>query len=958
MNMISCTQLDSVGISTLVEDGECIFVDRDNRRLPLGYASRRRSDDLFVIQGVVVQPQYKSFSMSMEKSGEENAQGLELWHRRLGHVSKERVKQLTSGIVEGIDMNDKPQRIDCRPCVEAKQSKSPATGRLAKGDVHHVVHSDIIGPIEPRTIGGARYIIVFMVEASRYAKVYVVKKRNEVFSCFKEFQAWIERKTDVLVKRFHSDNAKEYEALRPYLKEEGIEQSFSTAYTPQSNGLAERYNRTLLDRIRSMIQAASLDMNFWGEAALHAAYLTNVTGGKANEGRTPFEVIYGVKPSLEKIRVFGCEAYIHEPKEKRHWKLSTRGKPGILLGHENGMYRVWDLDRKEIRVSKHVIVDESIFPGAQLQGSKDEESSESEVSISLNEAGTLPTDEKSSRNTVEAYEESSGTEVQGDGASSERRYPRRTRVAPDRYVASTARRGVHNEDMPTLRMAMESDDAENWKVAIQSELNSLQKTGTWSFVDKPKNAKAILCKWVLKKKRKADGEVSRYKARLVICGNLDNAPIAHTFAPVVDFTVVRLVLAVAAQRKWLVHQVDYSNAFLQGRLDRKVYMTVPTMLDNVPSGKVCLLQKSLYGLREAPRIWYELLSKDLKAIGLEPMPSAPCVFRGNGVLVLCYVDDLLVMAENEARLKSLKRKLAEKLPANDMGLATDFLGMKLIHGNGHITLLQSKYSEALVKNMELVECRGAIVPCDPSVDMSTPSEEAADKGFPYRSVIGSLLYIATHTRPDIAVAASMLARIVEKPSMKHQKAAIKVVKYLKAAPKLGLKLSAGKGDQLSAYVDANWAGEPGAKRRSRTGIVIFYGEAAVYYTTVLQKGVTLSSTEAEYVALSESSKVIVWLRRVLEELGIAQETTTVFEDNAGTFKWASAHIAEDFRRSKHVDLRYHHVREQVREKTIKLVKVPTSGMVADFLTKPLSSFGIRKALERVQVIRHDGEEAY
>ena len=225
------------------------------------------------------------------------------------------------------------------------------------------------------------------------------------------------------------------------------------------------------------------------------------------------------------------------------------------------------------------------------------------------------------------------------------------------------------------------------------------------------------------------------------------------------------------------------------------------------------------------------------------------------------------MAKDEVKLKDLKAKLAEKLPANDMRLAIDFLGMKIAHGEGYVTLIQSKYAEALVKNMGLVNCNGSLIPCDTSIDLSTASEEAADKDFPYRSIVGSLLYIATHTRPDIAVATSILARYVDSPSKKHQKAATKVVKYLKETPELGLKLAAGDGNQLVAYVDANWAGEPGAGRRSRTGIVLFYGKAAVYYTTALQKGVTLSSTEAEYIALSEAAKQITWLRRVLNELG-------------------------------------------------------------------------------------------
>lgn len=268
-----------------------------------------------------------------------------------------------------------------------------------------------------------------------------------------------------------------------------------------------------------------------------------------------------------------------------------------------------------------------------------------------------------------------------DSAVTTHRYPERVRSAPDRYVANTARRCCHDDNNPKLRMALDSMNKDKWEEAIKSELDSLTNNGTWEIVDKPNNSMLIYCKWALKKKRTADGELSKYKARLVICGKLDNVPIAHKFAAVVDFTVVRLVLAVAAQKGWLIHQVDYSNAFIQGSLDRKVYMHVPKMIKKVPEGKVCLLRRSLYGLREAPSIWYALLSKELRAIGMNSLASAPCVFVGDGDMILCYVDDLLVMAEDEIKLSSLKQKLAEKLPANDMGLSTDFLGIDPVANN-------------------------------------------------------------------------------------------------------------------------------------------------------------------------------------------------------------------------------------------------------------------------------------
>ena len=238
-------------------------------------------------------------------------------------------------------------------------------------------------------------------------------------------------------------------------------------------------------------------------------------------------------------------------------------------------------------------------------------------------------------------------------------------------------------------------------------------------------------------------------------------------------------------------------------------MNVPKELTRKTEVKACRLLKSLYGLREAPIIWYKLLSEILNSIGLKPMETARFVFRGHDVIVLIYVDDLLIIAETEDTMSRTKTKLLQVLPSKDLGISIDFLGMKLNHGKGYVQLSQDKYVEGLIREHGLETSAGSKVPSDPAVDLSVCSEEAADVEFPYRSIVGSLMYIATHTRPDITVSTSMLAKHVESPSMKHQQATVKLLRYLKSTCRLSLTLRSGDSDQLSCYVDSNWAGERG-----------------------------------------------------------------------------------------------------------------------------------------------------
>lgn len=968
VSMVSCAQLDKSGISTTISNGRCIFTDRYENENAIGYATRRRVDGLFILNGMVI-PKETSVAFVGRTKVKETEQGVDLWHQRLGHISKDRVRNMTGEFVTGMSLSDEAERIDCTTCVESKQHKASATGTLVKENGRDAIHSDIIGPIRPRSLGGGRYLLCFIVGQSRFGKVFVIKKRSEATERFKEFKAWVERQTQMLIKQFHSDGAKEYLKMGDFLVAAGIDQTQSTAYTPQSNGIAERYNRTLLDKTRAMLIQSGLPMSFWGEAALHAAYLSNITGSSVLKDKTPHELLFNHKPDLSKLRVFGCAAYVHQTKERRKLKLSKRSTPGILVSHQDGMYHVWLPETRKVVASKHVKFDEMLFPATDKGASEllgqsvefDEPLAPNEEYIDIS-LPILMNDVSEEESIVEP--ETQGAEVNnGDIIQDQEgvvengpRYPQRNRSAPEFYRANAARQ-ENDDDTPTLRSALEGDESDKWKLAIKDELTALQNMNTWKIINKPPKVKVIYCKWVLRKKRTADGLLAKYKARLVICGNRDTDTVHETYAPVVDFTIVRLILAIAVQRGWLIHQVDYSNAFLQGDLNRTVYMEIPKCFEGDTDGKVCSLMKSLYGLREAPRIWYKLLSKELCEIGLKPLPSAPCVFIGDDVIVLCYVDDLLLIASSEKKLAELKSKLSSRLPANDLGEATDFLGIKLVRKKDGITLVQSKYTESLIAEMGMGSCRDMTIPHDPSIDLSLSEGELMDDEFPYRRIVGIMMYISTHTRPDIAVVVSMLARHVNAPTKIHQNAALKLLKYMKATSKYGLKLQTGDSNQLSAHVDSNWAGESGSGRRSRTGIVIYYGNALVHYNSTLQKCIALSSTEAEFVALSESTKILLWLRRVLNELSIPQETTRISEDNSGAVKWVTGNVAQDFRRSKHIELRYHHICEHVQSKAVDVVKVSTKDMHADFLTKCLGRAQLIDACNNVGVVNNDTEKA-
>lgn len=260
--------------------------------------------------------------------------------------------------VEGMDLNQKPCVIDCEVCVEAKQFKATCTGSIAKEKEDHVFHSDIIGLIQPFLIGKSTDILTFIVERSIFKKAYILKSRSEVYKQLKEFKAWLERATSLTVKRFHSDQVKEYISLGDMLKKERIVQTFSTSHTPQSNGLAERYNKTLLSKTRAMLFDSGLESQFWREASFHVCYVSNVISTSASNGRAPYEALFERKTDVSRLRIFGCQARAHSPKEVRTGKFDARSRPGIFVEIINGLYKVWKMQTKRLVVSKNVVFDE------------------------------------------------------------------------------------------------------------------------------------------------------------------------------------------------------------------------------------------------------------------------------------------------------------------------------------------------------------------------------------------------------------------------------------------------------------------------------------------------------------------------------------------------------------------------------------------------------------------------
>jgi hypothetical protein len=500
--------------------------------------------------------------------------------------------------------------------------------------------------------------------------------------------------------------------------------------------------------------------------------------------------------------------------------------------------------------------------------------------------------------------------------------------------------------------ATTSTDQDEWKKAIARELESLTSNKTWKLVPRRTHQRPIGCRWVFALKRDEKGLVVRHKARLVAKGFSQPYGIDYeeTYASVAALNSIRAKLAKCVAEGFEIEQCDVATAFLYGKLEEEIYMELPEGLRELlalageqgEEDVVCRLLQSLHGLKQASRVWNETIDNHLKTMGFKPADADPCVYTkgegDDGCIVCLYVDDMLIASRDKAVVASVKAGIAAKFRIKDLGRARFILGIEIDYDMERRTLSISRqaYSEAVIKKFGQANGKPSMTPLEPVLQLTktdepqTDEDKAAVTAKPYRSLIGSPMYLACGTRPDIAVAVAKLIRFLQNTGQAHWDTAIKVMRYLLKSKHVGITYEGMLGTQLVAYSDADWAGNRD-DRRSVSGMVLMMCGAPVVWRSTSQKTVALSLTEAEYMALGDCVKKCVWLRRLLKDMGSEQvDPTVIYEDNQGAM--ALAMNVGYQARTKHIDIRYHFIREKVASGEVELVYVESKNQLADYPT--------------------------
>jgi transposase InsO family protein len=965
-NLLSVGRMIDRGYGVYFEDDACVIKNKTSGDL-IGFAPREGEGNLFPLKAEVQAPGNTARLSQAVKAN------IGLWHRRLGHLGADGVMQLvTKNLANDIDVSKDDKLALCKGCVHGKQHRTPfpTEGATRAKDILEIVHTDVCGPMDMMSLGGSKYFVTFIDDKTHKMFIYFLKTKDEVLRTFQEFKTMAEKQTGKVIKLLRSDNGGEYvsRAFDNYLKSQGIRHHTTVPYTPEQNGVAERANRTILERVRSMSHHQGLSKEYWAEAASTAVYLINRSPTKALVDMTPEEAWTGTKPSLSHIRTFGCKAYAHVPKQKRT-KLDQKATECIFVGYPEGTkgYKLFNPTTKTFLTSRDVIFDEENLQQSQV----DDEAQQSQVvefpvPASVDDdvsTDTLDDDTPDDITSDDDHVEGEPTQDQDDAEADDVEEPEepdefvprrstRERRQPTRhsdYVFLTT--GNIEGEPTTYTEAMNAPDASKWEQAARDEYSSLMKNKTWRLVDLPQGRKVIGCKWVFKVKRNALGEVDRYKARLVAKGYSQSQGIDYneTFAPVAKFNSIRTLIALAAQYDLELHQMDVKTAFLNGNLEEDIYMEQPEgFAKKGQVRKVCKLQKSLYGLKQAGRAWYQKIDSTLTTeMGFDRTHSDSCVYvlQKDGILIIMaiYVDDLIILANDLPALEKLKTDLAERFEMKDLGEAQFCLGIQIVRDRARktISINQSVYIEGILKKFGMAECKPIGTPLDANTKITSSMSPESDqelekmKGTPYQQAIGSLMYAMLGTRPDIAYAVGALSRYNSNPGQGHWQAVKRIFRYLKGTTGQSLQYKADN-KQLVGYCDADWGGDHD-DRKSTTGYVFVLAGGAVSWASKKQPTVALSTTEAEYMATTQATKEAIWLQRLLGEVGFrtcAQSPMTIFSDNQSSVALTKNSVYHA--RTKHIDIQHHFVRERVENQEIAVMFCRTEDMVADVLTKGLA----------------------
>ncbi|GBM88941.1 Retrovirus-related Pol polyprotein from transposon TNT 1-94 [Araneus ventricosus] len=636
---------------------------------------------------------------------------------------------------------------------------------IQSSEILELIHADLCGPIKPESYGGAKYFMVLVDDFSGMYFTYFLKNKNEVFDIFSQFKTKYENLTDKRIKKLRTDNGLEFvnEQLDTYFANSGIFHEKTIPYNSESNDKAERVNRILLERARSLLYESELPLKFWAEAINFNTQVSNVTPRKGKD-KIPLETWIG-------------STYLGKTKVET-WNIDSLFESTQDINEFDHKTKVNDLE-----ISAEPAANENNY-SIPFETSDDATSTV---------GGEIETPVDQMNNDV--------NQIPG----------RRSERLKAKQMSTNLACNVPNSYLE----AKNSADWQNWEFAMKNELDSLNKNKVWEIVNRPVKTKLVKSKWVYSLKPSDNGE-TKYKARLVAAGfnQIKNKDYLEPYSPVVNIESFRLLIALASKLNLMVRFFDVQTAYLYSDIEETVYMLPPSGFERlVGDGKVCKLKRSIYGLPQSGRNWYMKIKSELEKFGLTQLASDNCVFiksDGQNMLLLCmHVDDLAIFCNNDEMYQDIVNSIKSVFKVHE-NKTSKFLGLEIVKHKNGISLSQSEYIESLLVKYNLDECKSVKTPIVKGEDKSFPPTNELIDITMYQELIGELLYLANRTRPDISFVTRYLSQFNHKPEKRHYILAKRVLRYLMGTKDKKLFYDNNFGF-VNASSDASWGNAENGK---------------------------------------------------------------------------------------------------------------------------------------------------
>ncbi|GAU38465.1 hypothetical protein TSUD_151880 [Trifolium subterraneum] len=686
---------------------------------------------------------------------------------------------------------------------------------------------------------------------------------------------------DKSIKVLRTDGGGEYTSkeFENYCKDQCIIHEVTTPYTPQHNGLAERRNMSILDMARSMVKQKGLPHRFWGEAVSTAVYILNRSPTKKLIDKVLEEVWSKCKPSVTHFKVFGSLSHKHVPYARRK-KLDDKSEPMVFVGyHRTSAYRLYNPTSDKIEISRDVkVLENESWDWKQKSTSK--KTCEVDLDVGTSEANA-PVTFVDQHQHQENHNEEDASSDEDNGRHLPLRTHRTTQIPRRLADCDMVPDNVVEGNIVHYAMLADTEPLDN---------------KTWDMCKLPSDKRAIDVKWVYKLKQNPEGQVIKHKARLVAKGFLQKQGLDYdeVFSPVARHETIRLVIALACSRRGPMFHLDVKSAFLNGPLKEDVYVKQPPGFElKGEEDMVLKLNKVLYGLKQAPRAWNKRIDQFLVMQGFVKCSVEYGVYvkhsDDKNMLIIClYVDDILVT------------------------------GMELLATPKGMILHQAKYATEILKKFEMLDCNSSVIPANTRLKLEVDGSSETVESTMVSQLIGSLRYLC-QTRPDISYAVGYVSRFMSKPLKPHLLAAKRILRYINDTIHYGVLFPYSRDSsklELNGFSDADWCGDK-VDRRSTSGYVFKFQNAPVSWCSKKQSVIALSSCEAEYVAGSLAACQANWLQSLLSEMKIIDNITIMLKiDNKSAINLAKNPVSHG--KSKHIETRFHFLRDQVNKGKLSL----------------------------------------